>query len=289
MPNILHYDTINKDAVGSTAGSVETVGTLKSSAEATDIVAFLLQAASTGTMTTGEALSGKFILEPGSLAYDNLEVNIGRGIGGAPATNEGQLTDYGLYLPFMPVIKQVGNKQVIVKFDALNPEPTSEMCAQASMLFTEGSIDYSVLDNRGIGIEGLKTRIRWSGVATEPDVGDAASEAFPESITVPSWVKKIVAIGLQYNSDAVPTAGEHLVGYVELTGTIPGLYPMRVPFPAAWATLGTTAEMPDMGGLQVILPMYIENPGVDSTVNLTAHINNTLSGVGQLVVTLYGV
>ena len=67
MP-MLHYQRVGADAVGTTAATYETVGTITLPSNATNVHAMIFQNASTATMTTAEAVHGQFIVNPRSLA-----------------------------------------------------------------------------------------------------------------------------------------------------------------------------------------------------------------------------
>lgn len=285
MPHI-HYETEMTDAVGTTALALEPVATLRTSAAATDLIAFVTEGPSTGVRTADEATDGEFVVNAQTLAKDLLRFQKGASDGGGPAANIQSYVEYPKWFPFLPDHKVVKDKSIIFQYDAVVPEPTAEVCALACLVYSEGTYPKDVISN--VGILGLTTRHKWSESTTEPDLGNAVAEAFPDDITVPGWVKEITAIGIKVSLDAAPTAGEHLCGYVEIGGTIPGTYPMKVPMPAIGASLGA----PVGNGIwcyEFILPMWIEHTSeADATLTFTGVIDQVLTATAAVEVTLYG-
>lgn len=203
--------------------------------------------------------------------------------------NAGSLADEGQFIPYqVPNGVSVANETLTFSYDAHIPEPTPEVCAQVFVLTSNGGINEAVLANRGVGLGALRTKSSWWDTASDADIGNAASEAFAESITVPGYVSLITAIGVAVQNDAVPTAEEHLMGYLELSGTIPALDPMKVPFEAQGPTDGTSAENHE-GGRMCIYPLHIPGTKKNETIDITAVIESTLSGVTAMHVTLFGI
>ena len=288
----LHYRTDTQDGVGTTAAAVEAIATLTTDADCVDVLGFFMDAVSTGAMTTGEALSGQFIINAREMANGLLEIQIPTGTGGCVVTNIGPVMSYGMVYPFKSIISDVGNKPVDFSYDALIPEPTSEMCAITSLMFHDGhGFKPEVMLNNGLAHNGgLRTRCNWTQTAVDDASGTVLNMAFPAAqyITVPGYVKEIVAIGIQVNPDAAVTAGEHQVSYISISGTIPNLYPMQVPTPSAFPTLGAPAAHKAQECYQRILPMHIPCPGVDSTLYFNLVMDTVTSGALAPVVTLYG-
>ena len=287
----IHYRTEMTDAVGTTAAAVEAIATITTDADTKDVLGFFLDAVSTGAMTTAEAQAGQFIINAREMANGLLEAQASTGTGGCVVTNIGPVMSYGQFIPFKSIIADVGNKPVDFSFDCLIPEPTTEFCALASLVFADAAYPLDVVQNNGLAHNGgLKTRCNWWQTAVDDASGTVLNMAFPAAqfITVPGYVKEIVAIGIQVNPDAVPTAGEHQVSYIEISGTIPNLYPMQVPTPSAFPTLGAPAAHKASECYQRILPMHIPCPGVDSTLYFNLVMDTVTSGALAPVVTLYG-
>ena len=107
-------------------------------------------------------------------------------------------------------------------------------------------------------------------------------------MTVPYWVSRIVAVGQQFNPDAVATAGEHVMGDVQLGGTMQGLDPMYLPLIARHASLGT-AQNHDLQFGEIIYPFYVEPPTTANvTITGTANLQQVTSGDNQVITTFYG-
>lgn len=282
MPHI-HYRTVKKDALGTTSGTLETVGDITTSADATDVIAFCAVAANTATRTASEATTGEFIVNARSLANETFNFMKSAADGGAPATNIAEFVENVKFFPFLPLKTSMGNRKITFQYDAATPEPTAEMAAQCSVVFAEGGYPADVLQNNGR----LMTRHAWSDSATCELTASTTSEAFDTEITVPAWVKEITAISITAVPDAAGTAGEHFIGTVDITGTISGLYPMQVPCPGVHASLGTPVGSGTICH-ENILPMYIQCPNADATLTLTMNLLTAMTGIYQIEVTLYG-
>ena len=254
MPHI-HYKSESEDTVGTTALAIEPIGDVLTSSEATDLLGFYLVKADTTAITATEALQGEFIINARTLAPDTLRIMSGSAYGGAPAAIQGYF-EYPKWVPFLPHVKEVADKRITFSYDVVVPEPTSEVCAQGTIVFAEGGYPVDVMKN----IRTLRTRVSWADSVTDDITATAAAMAFPETMTLPGWVKEIVAIGITIYPDAVTTAGEHLVGYLQIGSTIPGMYPMEIPLPAFHASTGVVVGAADVCR-EYIMPMYITKPG----------------------------
>lgn len=282
MPHI-HYRTENADAVGTTALALEEIGDIYSSADASDILGFVLVKADTTSLTAAESLQGEFVINPRTTAPDTLRIMSSLASGGAPAAIQGHF-EYPKFVPFKSITNDVADKQFTFQYDAVVPEPTSEVCAQATLVYSEGSFPVDVIKN----IRHMATRISWADSASDDICATAVAMPFPDTMTVPGWVSEIVAVGITITPDAVTTATEHLVGYLEIGGTIPGLYPMQIPLPAFHASTGVVVGQSDVC-YEYILPMYIDHKGnADSVLNFTTVVQQVTSGAYAITVTLYG-
>ena len=286
---MLHYQRVGADTVGTTIATPEAVGTITIPSNATNVHAFIFQAGSTATQTTAEAVHGEFEVNPRSIGTQTFTVLSGHGCGAGAATNEGPIYDPGLFYLYKPTSGSVANEQVTFRYDALAPEPTTEMYVQAFLLSSNGGIDTAVLKNRGEPLNALSSYSNWSDTAWDADIGDVVSEQFANNISVPANVSLIHAITVVVNGDAVYTAGEHLAGYLTLSGTIPDLYPMDVPIPLQWATLGTNVDWGINSGIAQTYPLYIPGTGKNETINITANIAAATSGAMQVAVCLHGI
>ena len=283
MPHV-HYLTEFEDGVGAAAGALQPLATLRTSSKATDLCAFVLGKANSGVRTTAESHQGQFLINTGDLSENILKIQSSMGDGGGPVTQSQGLVEYPKWVPFKPRKSDVSNKPIIFQYDTTIPDSTAVYCAQASIVFAEGTYPTDVMTN----VETLQTPITWADSVTEPDIGNAVQEVFPDTITVPGWVKEIVAIGITYTADAILTTAQHWVGYVEITGTIPGLFPMQIPLPTIHGALAGVV----VGGCVVcheyILPMYIEHKSeYPATLTFTANIE-AIHSLGQIEITLYG-
>ena len=291
---MLKYDYVAADAVGTTASTPEEIGTIQLLPEAKEVKFVLVQGANTGTSTTAEATSGKININWRSLCADQWELPIGIGSGGLGATNHNGRMDPGKLVPYNmgEVIsgKGIGNARITFHYEALHPEPTADMAAQAFLAYSVGSVPDAVLANRGMAIAGgLKSKIGWTDFLYDDAIGTATSEAVDRrTCTVPSRVTRVVAFGQQFNQDAVSTAGEHVLGRVQLGGTMQGLDPMYLPLQAKHASLGTAQNNALEFG-EIIYPFYVEPPSnADVTFTGTAQLQQVTSGDNQIITSFYG-
>ena len=145
---MLHYQTINADALGTTAGTRESIGSITIPSNATNLWGLYAQTVGTSVTTAAEAVSGKFILEMASLGKKTLQFMAPQGIGGSPATNIPPTFDYGIFHPYRSTTgNAVANETLNFYYDALDPEPTEEKCVQISILSSNGGINQDVLKN----------------------------------------------------------------------------------------------------------------------------------------------
>ena len=284
MPH-MHYRTILKTATGTAAGTLESIGDIITSADATDVPAIVVNAVNNGTTTTAEAVAAEQIINFRTLAPDTIRINVGHAIGGGPSTNIQAAISYPKWMSFLPLSSNVADKKITFQAD-ISIESTAETSSSSSVVFVEGEYDEDVVMNKGLN--NVHTRTNWADSAGVNAIGTAVSLAFDETITVPGWVDEIVAIGILVAPDAVFTHTEELLGYIEIGGTIPGLYPMEIPFPAQCSGIGTP-----VGSAVVchewILPLFIKHSSAaDATLNLTGKLLTVTTGANHINVTLYG-
>jgi hypothetical protein len=285
MPAITHFDLVVADTSTTTSGTEETVGTVTTLSETQDIMAFWAQAASTGVRTAAEGVAPEIIVNPKSVLPEEIRFAAGDSDGGAPATNIAAYVSYGKFLPIMPTTTDLGNRDITFKAD-LAYEATGDNALQTGVFYATGSYDVDALKNRGIGIDALQSRIRWSDTMSLLDNDGATSKAFPESITIPGWCSEVVAIGLRVEPDAALTAGEVFLAYVELTGTLENMFPQKYPLPSFGAGLGTAVG----GGMvvrEMILPAYWILPKRNVTIQATYNAIQAQTGDVGVHVTLY--
>jgi len=284
MAAITQFDLVDADAVGTTSGTLEDIGTVTTLAKTTDIMALWFNAVSTGVRTTGEATQGEFVVDPQGVLPQTLRVPNGYSEGGAPATNIQGYVSTGKLLPIMPSQgSTLGNASISSQFD-MALEATTEMAAQFGVFYSVGQYEPTIMQNLG---RVISHRVRNVVTATEPDLGNATSEQFPESLTINgNLYKKAVALGLTLAPDAILTAGEHQLGHVKFSGTLAGLDKQKYPLPAYGASLGTPVGS-SLFAKELILPAYWELDGAVETIDPTGVIQTTTTGVFQSTVAAY--
>ena len=280
----LRYDSIYEDNLGTTEGTEESIGSLTSNPEATDIVMLMTNYINEGPRTAAEGTDGKFIWKMGSLAFDDLKFMRGSAEGGSPATNIESFVSYPKAVPFASVNPNVGNKKINVSYDAIGDGTTSEVSALAAIAYAEGSVPADILGNVGQ----LRTRVRWND-SDNQTVDNVVSQQFSNSMNIPNWVNELVAIGITITLDEAPVAGDGFLAYLDFSsgGSLPNMTPTRVPMPALNASLGTP-----VGGAVVceekILPFYAKLPNADVTVKPTINVLTAYNGEINVTYTLYG-
>jgi len=280
----LRYDSIYAADLGTTEGTEESIGSLTSNPEATDIVMLMTNYVNQGTRTAAEGTDGKFIWKMGSLAFDDLKFNRGSAEGGAPSTNIASFVSHPKAVPFASVNPNVGNKKINVSYDAIGDGTTSEVSALAAIAYAEGSVPADILGNVGQ----LRTRVRWNDTDNQT-IDNVVSQQFSNSLNIPNWVNELVAIGITITLDEPQVAGDSFLAYLDFSsgGSLPNMTPTRVPMPSLHASLGTP-----VGGSVVceekILPFYAKLPNADVTVKPTINVLTAYNGEINVTYTLYG-
>ena len=280
----IHYYQANTDALCTTNLAIETIGTVKTNSECTDILGFYLSNADTSGTTAAQAQQVKFIIKPASLAPEDLEIMGPFAIGGTKATNNDAYFSHPKWVPFAPSGGlSFKNKSIVGKIDSVLPEPTSEQWASLTIVYADGAFPPDVMDNVGM----MRTRYRWSGTLYEHDLGASTSDKFPAALDVPAWVTEIIGMSMTVAYMAVPSTTEHLGGYLELDSTAGNMDPMQIPLPCGHACTGT-AEQGSVFCNEFTVPMWVPLPDNDVEFKATSEIQQALSGKAQVAVTLYG-
>jgi len=279
MTQVLHYNQVAADALATDINVLENVGTITLGSNTKFLYGMYFQAVSSSVETAAEAVQGSWTVNAASLAPQTLNFICSRGTGGGCATNEGQLVDNGLFLPWYTTNNHFANAQITSQFEG-EIAFTTEYAAQFFTMESEDQLfNMHVLQNFGTQPNAIKTPTNFAHTATEPDWGNALAETFPENLTIPAWVDCVTAIGIGLNNIAAPTTAEHTLGYIELGGTYPGLYPMKIPIPAFWATLGTPVDRSE-SGKQLILPMCLPGTHRNETIIPTINLQQVLTATG---------
>jgi len=280
----IHYYQANADALCSTNLAIETIGTVKTNSECTDILGFYLSNANTSGVTAAQAEQVKFIIKPASLAPEDLEIMSPFALGGGKATNNDAFFHSPKWVPFAPTGGlSYKNRSIVGKIDSVLPEPTAEQWASLTIVYADGAYPADVLNNVGM----MRTRYRWAGTAYEHDLGASTSDKFPADLDVPSWVNEIIGMSTTLAYMAVPSTTEHLAGFLNVDSTAGNMDPMEVPLSCGHACTGTAVQ----GAVfcnEFTVPMWVPLPDADVTFKFRSEIQQVLSGKAQLAVTLYG-
>lgn len=91
------------------------------------------------------------------------------------------------------------------------------------------------------------------------------------AISIPSWVREIIACrSVVAKADAI-TAAQYEQGYFSVLSTIPNLAPMQIPTNSDGSTLGTPVGTGIYHDTMPWIPIYFQNPG--GTQTITPQIN----------------
>lgn len=285
MVAITHMKLVQKDACTTTSGTEEEIGTVTTLNETKDIMAFFAQFANTSVRTTAEGVAPEMVINPKAVLPQQIRFMSGDSDGGAPATNINNTVNYGKLLPVAPTQTSLGGQEITAKAD-LAYEATGDNAGTFGVLYATDTYDPMILRNKGIGIGSIDSRIRFTETMTLLDNSGVVAKAFPESIKIPGWVTEVVAIGLRCEPDAVMTAGEVFMSYVELSGTLGNMYPQEYPFPAIGASLGVPVGNGQMIR-EMIMPVYWKLPNETITIDGTYHALQANTGDVPVHVTLY--
>jgi len=275
-------DTIQKDAVGTTVGSVETIGSITFNQAARELLGILVQVAGTATKTAAEANLGKLLIQSDDMGISTFEIVTNRRCGGAPGTNIEAEKVITQWIPYHAPIKP---KNVITfKYDALVPEPTEEVAVQITAVYSDGDVPSDIMDAI-LKHLGLLPTLKQSKVTVDADIGDASSEALAETITIEGRYKEIIGYRAVVSPDAAPTAGEIFLGYIEITGTVGNISPQKWPLPAIGSSLGT----PVGGAVEAEVieqTTFFRKSNAKDTFTMTANLLATTTGANGVAFSL---
>lgn len=278
---MLQCDVKQADTLGTTALSVEEIGEITFEKDTKRVVMLMAQVVSTATMTTAEALMGKLIIDSKALGFNDFQVGVLINLGGAPATNIQAVDSPLLKIPIDKVGK-FGNTKVKFRYDCIVPEPTSEVAAQCFAVYDDGSTPQLVIDALH---RGYPLKVDHGERASDDEIGDALSEALDETMTFDGAYQTLVRYLADISPDAVFTAGEHFLGYLEFDFSFKGYGNQKWPLPAINAGLGTPVGSP-VKVTAIDLPWHIPKGDGNETITPTAKIQQVTSGANAVQVSI---
>lgn len=287
---VLHYHRTGADAMGTTTGAEEEIGTYQIPSKATGFYGWIFQDGSTATTTTAEATQGKFIASSPEITGSPQEFLAGSGSMSGAGTNESSLYDPGIFIPFTPRITAFQNSTLSYSYDTCI-EMTQENYAQVFTLWSSGGVvPATAFRNRGYPLDGINEFLRYGQIASDVDIYDEAIEIMAETITLPTAAKRIVACIVSVKSDAIETDGEHFAGYIDMSSTLLGIEPMHLPMPLGTAGIGTAVDWPDGGMVSYIYPMYIDLTGrAAETFTFTVRLAATVTAAMLVTINLLAI
>ncbi len=97
------------------------------------------------------------------------------------------------------------------------------------------------------------------------------------ALSIPSWVREIVACRSIVQKAGAITTGQYEQGYFTVLSTIPNVAPMEIPTNTQGATLGTPVGTGMYDDSMPWLPIYFLNPGGTQTITPAASLAATVS------------
>jgi len=278
----LSCEQVDADALGTTVASVETIGTITLSSKAKRVLMLMWQVVSTAVMTTAEALMGKVIINSKDLGITNFRADAGINLGGSPATNIQAVESPLMTFP-MDVKGDFGKATIDFTYDAILPEPTSEVAVQCFAVFDDNSTPDIIKEALW---RGLPLVADHRDRSSDDEIGDALSEALDDgAISFDGVYKKVIEYLANIAPDAVFTAGEHFLGYLEFASSYEDIGVQKWPLPAINAGLGTPVGSP-VKVTPIRLPWYFPKGNKKETLTPTAVLQQVTSGANAVQVTL---
>jgi len=278
----LSCDRVDADALGTTVASVETIGTITLSSKAKRVLMLMWQVVSTGVMTTAEALMGKVVINSKDLGLSNFRGDAGINLGGSPATNIQAVESPLMKFP-MDVKGKFGKATIDFTYDAILPEPTSEVAVQCFAIFDDESTPDKIVEAlwRGYGVV-----TDHSDVSSDDEIGDALTEALDGgAIEFEGVYGKLIKYLANVSPDAVHTAGEHFLGYLEFASSYEDIGVQKWPLPAINAGLGTPVGSP-VKVTPILLPWFFPKGDKKESFTPTAVLQQVTGGANAVQVTL---
>jgi hypothetical protein len=207
---------------------------------------------SPAAQTADEAASGRVRLTSTSLELVGEIWTYGAAIGALIATN-----NQGAYFPVDTIlldIKADGAERITSAFASNDPDPTAAWSVVIGHLHAD------------------KTPIPkefwpyWAGGNAPPHQGGDAEQSTQATttrtsvgaVTIEKKFSQVVGIRTVSVKDAIGTAAEELVGYLEVTTAISGIDPAHYPLPSIGPTLGTPVGAPISHQPLRWLPWYVK-------------------------------
>lgn len=279
----LYSDVVTAAAVGATAGTYDSVGTITLRADAKYLYGFWVSAA-TATSTAAEAVSGSLKISSPDLGIGDQTFSCPPYNGGAPATNIGFTCNAA---EFIPMFKKVAGKTTInIYFSSNLPDPTGATSVVVGCVYEAG------IDGKQIPGEVMKT---WPYMApvgvggvnqSKAAITTVAATAIGD-VTIPGWASEIIGFK-HYMIPNLMTAGEEVNGYVEYTSTIPDFSPQKWPLAfAVNAPLGTPVGA---GAAPIEVPSfatYFPKSSQNETISAKVALNVAITTGHPVVSTVY--
>jgi len=298
MVKRMSYLTVATDLVGTSVDVGEKITDIVTPSDSEDVLALINLDVSTGVATTAEAVQSRTLWKLRTLANEDIALPNPGSYGGGAATNMGPLVipAHAGLTRFIPLAQPgtgggagegaFGNKKITAT-NELTIEGTQDLAVQASVVTVNSSdMPADIMNNVGR----KDSPIGWSESVQEDDI-KATTQIFASSITIPGWINHIKFIHIQLGLDALMTDSEMALGFLSLSGTIPGVAGfMEIPFSSIGGELGTNVSDKTLD-LGTILPCYIDMSTItaDATLKFTSNMLVAMTGALSVQVTVFAV
>jgi len=281
---MLWSDIVQTDNIATTLGAAEAIGTIQLNKDARRFIGFSHQFCNSRVVTAAEANTIGINVESADLGISEWRGLAPISEGGAPATN---IANVASKLKTVPVgMKVNGNDRITFSAELLGSESTADFAGQVTVWYDDGSTPDGIIKMMMEAPYGIEPNLQHELRGVDADIGDATQEAFADNPRrAPSRFSKVVNFNGVVSPDSAPTAAEFFLGFVEITSTISGITPLRIPLPAIGSSLGTPVGSPIVPK-NVNWPLWIPKGNNNEDFSATANILNVTSGAHHVAYSL---
>ena len=266
--------SVTNAAIGGTADTFDSVGTITLSDKASHVHAFLVSWAEASARTADEAVNAQLRWSSADNGMGNQTFTLVGGTGGGPATN---IAPVGRQQTLIPLdIPVAGNSKFDFEFSSHAPDPTGTNDVAIAVLFNDGELGQlgqwwpSMIPCKGMDTEAN------GAVTTTTDTALTA-------LDVPGWADHITGFYFQLVPDAAQTDADPVVPTFTLRASFRDFDPQEYVGPSISTPLGTAVG----DGLivwGVHIPVYIP---IRSTANqtITPYVKFTTTSAAAIAVT----
>ncbi len=265
-------------AIGKTAGTFDTIGTVTIKKGAKHILGFMVSIASS-TPTSGQNAVPILRVNSKDVNITQEEVFLAYAQTDGIATNDKEAPVYTQFIPWKAAnpAKSLDNAEIDFTL-SVNVSSTGGFDVAVGVVYSLELPDMEFLIELMTGLHGRAT----GGAKAEQDAGISAitATAFTTGIKVTSVAKNLIGI-MGYVNPNAPTAGEAAVGIMELTASqMTDFQPQEWVFGLAWdASLGTPVGTPVSASRRngFYQPTRFDLPETNFTMGVSMKVATVLS------------